>query len=203
MTNNCIFLSDFGMSSTVISAVGVVPHYFKKRKDTAYTGQGLGIGIAFTAYPYITEYAFSTGRKLSAFHDCLYYLWCWGLCWISLCFQRKCCNTSFSTERRDLLYGLTEAFGGIGAFAIPYAAGYIDKDLTHGDGVYVIGACVILAASCSVHQLCSELIFGQDMRKVRVIEMTGRWRRLQSLVMVTKIQNMMNQRGFDGAFSPC
>ena len=108
----------------------------------------------------------------------------------------------FPLRDATYIYGLTEAFGGIGAFAIPYAAGYIDKDLTHGDWLYVIGACVILAASCSVHQLCSELIFGHDMRNVRVIE-TGRLRRLQSLVIVTKIQRMMNQRGFDGAFSPC
>ena len=54
------FFPVIGMSSTFISSIGVIPHYFERRKDAAYTGVGLGVGIAFTAYPYITESVFAS-----------------------------------------------------------------------------------------------------------------------------------------------
>ena len=60
MTPDTYYFTDLGISSTYTSSIGVIPHYFKKRKDAAYTGLGLGVGIAFTAYPYITESVFST-----------------------------------------------------------------------------------------------------------------------------------------------
>ena len=61
----------------------------------------------------------------------------------------------FPLRDATYIYGLTEAFGGIGAFAIPYAAGYIDKDLTHGDGLYFIGACVIFGSI----MICAPAVF--------------------------------------------
>ena len=47
-----------GMSLT--STIGVIPHYFKRRKVAAYMGLGLGSGIGFAAYPYITKSALDT-----------------------------------------------------------------------------------------------------------------------------------------------
>ena len=54
------FFPVIGMSLTFISSIGVIPHYFKRRKDAAYTGVGLGVGIAFTASPYKTESVFAS-----------------------------------------------------------------------------------------------------------------------------------------------
>ena len=277
-----------GISSTFTSSIGVIPHYFTKRKDAAYTGLGLGVGIAFTAYPYITESAFSAfGYKLGvlsllpiflgsvaaavffipqlpaekpeslrhlmssyvqttkhfvtpfyllnamlmigsrsgfavnyfaflSFHFeqrvaiilytihgvsflismilftlyglkfngnyLIFHLLTCFVFGISICiipiiqnviiiyvvsaFVGTCYGLSFGFKGnvvahifplKDVtyLYGLTEAVGGIGAFAIPYAAGHIDKNMTYGDGLYFIGGCVILGSML----LCIPAVF--------------------------------------------
>ena len=277
--NSHFGLTDVGMSSTVISAIGVVPHYFKRRKDAAFTGIGLGTGIAFTAYPYITESAFTTfgykygilsllpiftcsiaaavifipqlpaekpesllkllksylqtmkhfitpffllnavfmngsrdglavnyfsylshnfgqqaaviaftihgvsflistivftlyGLRYSGnylvFHLVTSFAFGLLICIIpiiqsvtviyvfsaglGICFgltsgfKGNVVTHLFPLKDTAYLYGLTEAVGGIGAFAIPYAAGHIDKNLSYGNGLYFIGSCVIFGS---------------------------------------------------------
>ena len=41
------------MSMNFTSTIGIVPHYFDKRKSVAYAAPGLGSGIAMVTYPYI------------------------------------------------------------------------------------------------------------------------------------------------------
>ena len=61
----------------------------------------------------------------------------------------------FPLEDATYLYGLTETIGGLGDFVIPYAAGYIDINLQHGDGLYFIGACAIFGSIL----LCAPAVF--------------------------------------------
>ena len=279
VTPDTYYFTDLGISSTYTSSIGVIPHYFIKRKDTAYTGLGLGVGIAFTAYPYITESVFSTfgyrdgilcllpificsiaaavvfvpqlpaekpesfpqlmksylqtakhfvtpfylinatlmmgsrsgfavnyfaflsshfeqrvavisytihgvsflfsmilftlyGLKFNGNYLVFHLLTCFvfgiAICIIPIiqnvyiiyvvsAFVGTCYGLSFGFKGnvtahlfplKDVtgLYGLTEGLGGFGAFVIPYAAGHIDKNMTYGDGLYFIGACVIFAS---------------------------------------------------------
>ena len=74
---------------------------------------------------------------------------------LTCAFKENVVTHLFPLRDATYIYGLTEAFRGIGAFAIPYAAGYIDRDLTHGDGLYFIGACVIFGSI----MLCVPAVF--------------------------------------------
>ena len=49
-----------------VSAVGIVPHYFEKRKPAAYAATGLGTGVGMVAFPYmLTAMLQSYGYKLT------------------------------------------------------------------------------------------------------------------------------------------
>lgn len=51
---NChLFLSGVGMCMNMTATIGVVPHYFDKRKGAAYAGTGLGSGMGTVLYPLI------------------------------------------------------------------------------------------------------------------------------------------------------
>ena len=46
-------VSGIGYSMNFVSAVGIVPHYFEKRKAAAYAATGLGTGVGMVAFPYM------------------------------------------------------------------------------------------------------------------------------------------------------
>ena len=76
----------------------------------------------------------------------------------------------FPLEDATYLYGLTETIGGLGDFVIPYAAGYIDINLRHGNGLCFIGACAIFGSIllCAPADQCSGLLYGYLMRSARI-----------------------------------
>ena len=55
-----------GMSMNMTSSIGIVPHYFEKRKAAAYSCTGLGQGISMVVFPYILSTMLETyGYKLT------------------------------------------------------------------------------------------------------------------------------------------
>jgi len=48
-----------GMSMNLMSTIGIVPHYFQKRKNMAYAATGFGSGVAFLLYPYAMKSLFA------------------------------------------------------------------------------------------------------------------------------------------------
>lgn len=50
---NFIYISGLGTSMNFISSIGIIPHYFEKRKLAAYTAPGVGSGIAMVSFSYI------------------------------------------------------------------------------------------------------------------------------------------------------
>lgn len=48
-------ISGFGASLLLIASIGIVPHYFERRKSAAYAGPAMGSGIGMVSYPYISS----------------------------------------------------------------------------------------------------------------------------------------------------